>query len=569
MAEEVDWKGRIILALTERNKLQQYFFKDIVLSQNRLSENASVIKSKLSEQEHQIFQLKQETLELQGKLALGSGAGIAGAVANEKIMSLEQKIYRLQEELTEQHRNRGEHANQIIELTNQVKLKDEQLSFKEAQLLDSQNNLEAMSIESKRIQASMAELEETSQCLKDEYQALQLLYNSIEVKLRKTQEENQQLVERWMKEKAIDADKINSENEQQAKLRQEKMQRELNDAAKESVGFIQRLTKTLSHDIPLDTVDIGITPPPFAYVTSIPDNPRVSLDAHDGEVLSTQFSPSGKYVATGGSDRRVKIWETGRGHLSESSVLHGCNASILCVRFDIQEKLILATSNDKACRIWTISDQRIRHTLTGHSEKVLAARFLGADSSKIVSGSHDRTLKIWDLRSKVCTKTIFAMSSCNDLIASDLTGTSIISGHFDKKIRFWDIRSDSNTNEIQLPGKVTSLDLAPDMNSLLVCTRDDSLKLIDLRRNQVVSTYRAEGFKVAFDWTRACFSPDVQFVMCGSYDGGVYVWNARTDKLEKTLREHKSSVVACAWHPNGSSLVTCDRNKHLIMWTDI
>ena len=39
---------------------------------------------------------------------LYSGAGIAGAVANEKIMSLEQKIYRLQEELTEQHRNRGE-----------------------------------------------------------------------------------------------------------------------------------------------------------------------------------------------------------------------------------------------------------------------------------------------------------------------------------------------------------------------------------------------------------------------------------------------------------------------------
>ena len=43
-----------------------------------------------------------------------------------------------------------------------------------------------------------------------------------------------------------------------------------------------------------------------------------------------------------------------------------------------------------------------QHTLTGHSEKVLAARYLGADSSKVVSGSHDRTLKIWDLRSKVC-----------------------------------------------------------------------------------------------------------------------------------------------------------------------
>lgn len=42
-----------------------------------------------------------------------------------------------------------------------------------------------------------------------------------------------------------------------------------------------------------------------------------------------------------------------------------------------------------------------QHTLTGHSGKVLAAKFLG-ESSRVASGSHDRTLKIWDLRSRAC-----------------------------------------------------------------------------------------------------------------------------------------------------------------------
>ena len=88
----------------------------------------------------------------------------------------------------------------------------------------------------------------------------------------------------------------------------------------------------------------------------------------------------------------------------------------------------------------------------------MAAKFV-KKKKKIVTGSHDRTLKIWDLRSKASTETKFAGSSCNDLVTTD--SSTIISGHFDKKIRYWDTRnSDSSTNDILMQGKVTSLDLS-------------------------------------------------------------------------------------------------------------
>jgi len=55
-------------------------------------------------------------------------------------------------------------------------------------------------------------------------------------------------------------------------------------------------------------------------------------------------------------------------------------------------------------------------------------------------------------------KTLFAGSSCNDLVVVD--GMNIVSGHFDKKIRFYDVRSDSTTlREIELEGRITSLDI--------------------------------------------------------------------------------------------------------------
>ncbi|GLV40291.1 Autophagy-related 16 [Carabus blaptoides fortunei] len=208
------------------------------------------------------------------------------------------------------------------------------------------------------------------------------------------------------------------------------------------------------------------------------------------------------------------------------------------------------------------------HTLTGHSGKVMAAKFLG-EPSKVVTGSHDRTLKIWDLRSRACIETKFAGSSCNDLVTSDGAGSTIISGHFDKRIRFWDARSESCANDIVLQGKVTSLDLTRDCNYLCACVRDDTLKLLDLRMNQIVLSFSSDGFKVGCDWARATFSPDGQFIAVGSADGSVYVWGVATAKVEAILKQHTSAVTATSWHPYGAYLVSVDKAKNAIVWTDV
>lgn len=100
-----------------------------------------------------------------------------------------------------------------------------------------------------------------------------------------------------------------------------------------------------------------------------------------------------------------------------------------------------------------------KHTLTGHSGKVMAAKYV-QEPIKVVTGSHDRTLKIWDLRSIACIETKFAGSSCNDLCTTDSLGSTIISGHYDKKIRFWDIRTEKQADDVLMPAKITSLDLS-------------------------------------------------------------------------------------------------------------
>ncbi|CDQ60686.1 unnamed protein product [Oncorhynchus mykiss] len=232
----------------------------------------------------------------------------------------------------------------------------------------------------------------------------------------------------------------------------------------------------------------------------------------------------------------------------------------------IQGSYLLAASNDFASRIWTVDDYRLRHTLTGHSGKVLAARFL-LDNARIVSGSYDRTLKLWDLRSKVCMKTVFAGSSCNDIVCTE---QCVMSGHFDKKVRFWDIRAESIVCELELLGRVTSLDLNHDRTELLTCSRDDLVKIIDLRSNAVRQTFSAQGFKCGADWTRVTFSPDGSYVAGGSADGALYVWNVLTGKLERTLdKNHCSAINSVSWSPSGAYVVSVEKGSKAVLWSDM
>lgn len=67
------------------------------------------------------------------------------------------------------------------------------------------------------LRTKLQDLEVANQTLKDEYDALQITFTALEEKLRKTTEENQELVTRWMAEKAQEANRLNAENEKDSR----------------------------------------------------------------------------------------------------------------------------------------------------------------------------------------------------------------------------------------------------------------------------------------------------------------------------------------------------------------
>ncbi|XP_063350478.1 autophagy-related protein 16-1 isoform X2 [Pelmatolapia mariae] len=595
------WKKHVAEQLKLRDREQRQAFEEIILQYNRLLEKAD-LQAVLSER----YQADKYDVQ-RGHESSAADSSRSDALQQE----MAQMRIRHQEELTELHKKRGELAQSVIELNNQIQQKDREIQNNEAKMLEYQQQISSLEGDCRELRSCLQDLERANQTLKDEYDALQITFSALEEKLRKTTEDNQELVSRWMAEKAQEANRLNAENEKDSRRRQAKLQKELADAAKEPLPIeadddIEVLTedagkaggetspsrplsrtpsKKISQQPPgglLDSISLMFgrrsansfsTSPESSEAPSgvcaevrVPTTALHVFEAHDGEVNAVRFSPGSRLLATGGMDRRVKLWEVVAGRCEPKGALTGSNAGITSIEFDSAGSYLLAASNDFASRIWTVDDYRLRHTLTGHSGKVLSARFL-LDNARIVSGSYDRTLKLWDLRSKVCMKTVFAGSSCNDIVCTE---QCVMSGHFDKKVRFWDIRAESIVRELELFGRVTSLDLNHDRTELLTCSRDDLVKIVDLRTNAVKQTLSAQGFKCGADWTRVTFSPDGSYVAGGSADGALYIWNVLTGKVDRTLdRNHSSAINSVSWSPSGAYVASVEKGSRAILWSDM
>lgn len=92
------------------------------------------------------------------------------------------------------------------------------------------------------------------------------------------------------------------------------MRRELAEAARESSA--RRSSSPVAINEREDLFQGTLTAAGNVYFCDeIPNRVNMSFDAHDGEVNAVRWSPVDRIVATGGSDRKVKLWDVGKGNV--------------------------------------------------------------------------------------------------------------------------------------------------------------------------------------------------------------------------------------------------------------
>ena len=92
------------------------------------------------------------------------------------------------------------------------------------------------------------------------------------------------------------------------------------------------------------------------------------------------------------------------------STLEGHSSSVISVALSKDGQRVVSGSDDKTVKIWDATSGECVSTLEGHSSVVMSVA-LSEDGQRVVSGSRDKTVKIWDATSGECVSTLEGHSS--------------------------------------------------------------------------------------------------------------------------------------------------------------
>jgi WD40 repeat protein len=302
-------------------------------------------------------------------------------------------------------------------------------------------------------------------------------------------------------------------------------------------------------------------------------------------LFSVALSPDGRFVAAGGDDPQafVHVWDLRGAQPTAVAGFIGHREAVHSVAFSRDGTKLLTASHDRTARLWDLASGKEIHSFVGHSWWIWSAAF-SRDERFIVTASHDGSAIVWNSESGERYAQFLGHRGPVFSAAFSPDGGRVVSGGYDTRLLAWrpsdvhkfdfgKVARGAELDPVRFQAfeghgaPVRSVSFSADGKMIVSGSHDNTVKVWDADSGRALNTFRGHD-----SWVRSCaFSPDGRTVVSAGHDHRATLWNV-TDYEEvrvlhgKVLDGHNDAVLSAAFDRDGRSIVTASRDRSAKTW---
>jgi len=252
------------------------------------------------------------------------------------------------------------------------------------------------------------------------------------------------------------------------------------------------------------------------------------------------WSPNGKIAAI---DRlgAIVVFDAKTG--KKLKVLEGHEEWGRSVAWSSDGKKIASGASDKTVRIWDAKTGDELKVLRGHMEEVNSVAW-SSDGKKVASaGSVDHTVRIWDLetgRDRVLGGDMYFVSA-----VAWISRKKVVSGSWDRAVRIWDLETGGCNVSEKYKRSIRAIACSPDGRKIVIGFFEGAVMICDAKTGQNLQVLEGHNGNI----NSIAWSPDGKKVASGASDETVKIWDVKTGRCESILKGHTEQVYSVAFCP--------------------
>jgi WD40 repeat protein len=222
----------------------------------------------------------------------------------------------------------------------------------------------------------------------------------------------------------------------------------------------------------------------------------------------------------------------------------------------------LSGSGDRTVRLWDLQTGTELHRLEGHMGMVWSVTVLPG-GRRALSGSGDGTMRLWDLQTGSALRRYECQRPMARSVAVLPDGRRVLSGYLDGTMSLWDLGTGDELRRFEgHTGSIESIAVLPDGQRALSASHDSTVRLWDLNAGREMRQFEAHGA-----WVQCvAVLPDGRRVLSGSVDGTIDLWDLETGIELRRFEGHTDSVRSIAALPDGRRALSGSDDGTMRLW---